>query len=50
MCFIALRKAFDTVPWNVFVWAMKMKGIPEILGRSVMSVYEVSGDKSQSGF
>ena len=40
MCFVDLEGAFDRVPRNVFEWAMRKKGIPEILVRSVMSLYE----------
>ena len=36
-CFVDLEKAFDTAPRKV---AMRKKGIPEILVRSVMNLYE----------
>ena len=35
-----LEKAFDRVPRKVSEWAMRKKGIPEDLARSVMSMYE----------
>ena len=35
-----LQKAFDRVPRKVLEWAMRKKGIPEVLVRSVMSLYE----------
>ena len=37
MCFVDLGKAFDRVPRKVIEWAMRKKGIPEDLVRSVMS-------------
>ena len=40
MRFEVLGKAFDRVPWKVLEWAMRKKGIPEVLVRSVMSLYE----------
>ena len=40
MCFVDLEKAFDRVPRKVLVWAMRKKRIPEVLVRSVMSLYE----------
>ena len=40
MCFVDLEKAFDRVPRKVLEWAMSKKGIPEIMVRPVMSLYE----------
>ena len=40
MCFVDLEKAFDSVPRKVLEWAMRKKGIPEVLVISVMSLYE----------
>ena len=40
MCFVNLEKALDRVPRKVLEWAMRKKGIPEVLVRSVMSLYE----------
>ena len=40
MCLVDLEKAFDRVPRKVLKWAMRKKGIPEVLLRSVMSLYE----------
>ena len=34
MCFV--DKAFDRVPWKVLEWAMRKKGIPAALVRSVI--------------
>ena len=40
MFFVDLEKVFDRVPRKVLEWAMRKKGIPEALVRSVMSLYE----------
>ena len=40
MCFVHLEKAYDRVPGKVLEWALRKKGIPEVLVRSVMSPYE----------
>ena len=40
MCFVDLENAFDRVPRKVLEWAMRKEGIPEVLVRSVMSLYE----------
>ena len=40
MCFVDLEKVFDRVARKVFEWAMRKKGIPEVLVRSAMSLYE----------
>ena len=39
MRFAVLEKAFDRLPRKVLRWAMRKKGIPEVLVRSVMSLY-----------
>ena len=40
MCFVDPEKPFDRVPRKVLEWAMRKKGIPEVLVRSLMSLYE----------
>ena len=40
MCFVDLEKAFDRVPRRVMEWAMRKKGLPEIMVKVVMSLYE----------
>ena len=40
MCLEDLEKAFDIVQWKVLKWAMRKKGIPEVLVRTVISQYE----------
>ena len=48
MCFVDLEKAFDRVPRRVMEWAMRKKGLPEILVKAVMSLYEGAGTKVKS--
>ena len=38
--FCGLRESFDRVPRKVLEWALRNKGIPDVLVRSVMSLYE----------
>ena len=40
MYFVDIEKALDRVPRKVLEWAMRKKGIPEVLVRSVMSLHE----------
>ena len=40
MCFVDPAKAFDRVPRNVMEWTTMKKGIPEVLVRSVRSLYK----------
>ena len=40
MCFVDSEKAFGRVPKRVVEWAMRKKGLPEILVKAVMSLYE----------
>ena len=40
VCLVDLERALERVPKKVLEWAMRMKGIPEVLARSVMSLYE----------
>ena len=40
MCFVDLWNAFDRVPRKVLLWAMRNKGMPDVLVTSVMSLYE----------
>ena len=39
MCFVDLKKAFDRVPRQALEWELRKKGIPQVLDRSVMSLY-----------
>ena len=39
VCFENLEKAFDRVQRKMMEWAMRKKGIPDVLVRSAMSLY-----------
>ena len=45
MCFVDLEKVIDRVLRKMLKWAVRKKGIPEVLFRSVMSLYE--GEKTR---
>ena len=49
MCFVDLEKTFDRVPRRVMEWAMRKKGLPEILVKAVMSLYEGAETKVRVG-
>ena len=49
MCFVDLEKAFDRVPIGVMEWAMRKKGLPEILVKAMMSLYEGAETKVRVG-
>ena len=40
MCFVDLEKAFERVPRRAMKWAMRKKGLPEILVKAVISLHE----------
>ena len=40
MCFVDIEKAFDRVPRKVMEWAMRKKGLSEIMVRAVMRLYD----------
>ena len=48
MCLLDLKTAFDRVPGNVLEWAMKNKGMPNVLVRSVMSLYDCMEQRQES--
>ena len=49
MCFVDLEKAFDRVPRRVMQWALRKKGLLEILMKVVISLYEGSKTKIEIG-
>ena len=49
MCFVDLEKAFDRVPRKVLEWAMRKKGLLEIMIQSVMSLYDGAKTKVKVG-
>ena len=40
MCFVDLEKAFDRIPRKVLEWVIRKRGIPEVMVRAVMNLYE----------
>ena len=48
ICFVDMEKAFDRVPRKVMEWAMRKKGLSEVMVRAVMSLYD-GADKSEGG-
>ena len=49
MCFVNIEKAFDGVPRKVMQWAMRKKGLPEVIVRTVMSLYYGAKTKLRVG-
>ena len=49
LCFVDLEKAFDRVPRKVMEWALRKKGLAEVLVRAVMSLNEGSRTKVRVG-
>ena len=49
MCFVDLEKAFDRVLRKVMEWALRKKGLAEVLVQAVMSLYEGSRMKVRVG-
>ena len=40
ICFVDMEKVFDRVPRKVMEWAMRKKGLSEVIVRAVMSLYD----------
>ena len=40
MCLVDLEKTFHRATKKVLEWAMRKKGIPDVLARAVMRLYE----------
>ena len=40
MRFVNMEKAFDRVPRKVMEWAMRKKGLSEVMIRALMSLYD----------
>ena len=49
MCFVDQEKAIDRVPRKVVEWAMRKKGIPEVLVGAMMSLYKGAKTKVKVG-
>ena len=39
MCFVDMEKAFERVPRKVMEWAMRKKGLSEVIVRAVIGLY-----------
>ena len=40
MCLVDLEKAFNRVTRKVLEWALRKRGVPEVMVRAVMSLHE----------
>ena len=40
MCFVDMEKAFNRVPRKMMEWAMRKKGLSEVIVRAVMILYD----------
>ena len=49
MCFVDIEKAFDRVSRKIMEWAMKKKGLSEVIARAVMSLYYGAKTKVRLG-
>ena len=49
MCFVNIEKAFDRIPRKVMEWAMRKKGLPEVIVRAVISFYHGAKTKVREG-
>ena len=48
-CFVDLEKAFDRVSRKVMKWALRKKGLAEVLLQAVMCLYEGSRTRVRVG-
>ena len=49
MCFVDIEKALDRVPRKVMDWAMRKKGLPDVIVKAVMSLYHGAKTKVRVG-
>ena len=49
MCFVDVEKAFDRVPRKVMEWAMRKKGLFEVMVRAFTSLYDAEKTKVRIG-
>ena len=45
MCFVDIEKVFDRAPRKMMKWAMRKKGLSEVIVRAVMTLYH--GEKTK---
>ena len=50
MCFVDVEKAFDRVPRKVMEWAMRKKGLSEVMVQAVMSLYDGAKTRVRVGY
>ena len=50
MCFVDMEKAFDRVPRKVMEWAMRKKGLSEVMAWEVMNLYDGAKTRVRVGF
>ena len=48
-CFVDIEKAFDRVSRKVMDWAMRKKGLSEVIVRAAMSLYHGAKAKVREG-
>jgi len=49
MWFVDLEKAFDRIPRKVVEWSLRMKGVPEVIVKAVLSLCEGATTKVRVG-
>ena len=49
ICCVDMQKAFDRVPRKVMEWAMRKKGLSEVMVQGDMSLYDGANNKSEGG-
>ena len=49
MCFVDMEKAFDRVPRKAMEWAMKKRGLSEVMVWAVMSLYDGANTRVRVG-
>ena len=49
MYFADMEKAFDRVPRKAMEWAMRKKGLPEVIVRAVINLYHTAKTKVMVG-
>ena len=50
MCFVDIENAFNRDPRQMMEWAMRKKGLPEVIVRALMNLYHAAKTKVRIGF